>query len=80
MNVKRKVILYLDIDGVLLGRNLNGEISLIPNIEEFLAYTRENFDCYWLTTHGRHDLEGVIKYLRPYFTGSDLSLLEHIKP
>lgn len=72
--------LYLDVDGVLLGKNSKGEIALIPDIEEILIYTRNHFDCYWLTTHGRYGIDGVIAYIKPYFIGQDLSLLSHIKP
>jgi len=78
---KRKIKLYLDVDGVLLGKNQRGEIALIPNIEEFLIYTRENFDCYWLTTHSRHGSDdGVKRHLYTFFKGCDLALLKHIQP
>jgi hypothetical protein len=71
--------LYLDIDGVLLGRNEKDEIALIPNIEEILAFTRKRFDCYWLSTHSRHGIEGVLSYLGPYFPGSTIRMIDHIK-
>lgn len=81
MHKKRKIKLYLDIDGVILGKNQNGEIALIPNIEEFLIYTKENFECYWLTTHCRDGRdEGLKRYLTRFFKGPDLGLLNHVKP
>lgn len=64
--------LYLDIDGVVLGKNEAGKVALIPEFEAILSYLRENFNCYWLTTHGRHDVGDVMRYLKPY--------LKEIKP
>lgn len=72
--------LYLDIDGVILGKNEHGDISLIPDIENFLAYTKAHFDCYWLSTHSRYKKKDVFDYLRPYFEFHDLGLLAHFKP
>jgi len=81
MNNKSKIRLYLDIDGVILGKNPKEEIALIPEIEEFLVYTKENFECYWLTTHCREGSnESVIRYLTPFFRGHDVTLLNHIEP
>ena len=81
MEVEETLKLYMDVDGVLLGKNFRGEIALIPNIEEFLQYTKENFYCYWLTTHCRDGkLDGIHKHLRPFFREHDYSLLDHIKP
>ncbi len=71
--------LYLDIDGVLLGRNEGGEIALIPQIAEILAFTRERFDCYWLSTHSNHGIEGVLSYLGPFFPGSKIKQIDHVK-
>lgn len=72
--------LYLDIDGVILGKNGKGEIAPILDIEDFLRYTKANYDCYWLSTHSRYNKEDAIDYLRPYFRPPALSLLEHIQP
>jgi hypothetical protein len=81
VNARTIINLYLDIDGVLLGKNGNGEIALIPNIEEFLEYTRNNFQCNWLTTHCRDGkLDGIHKHLRPFFRDHDISVLDHMKP
>ena len=71
--------LYIDVDGVLLGRNEDDEIALIPDIEGILRYTKANFKCFWLTTHGRYGAEDVICYLRPYAKELDLSLFNHIQ-
>jgi len=74
------VQLYLDIDGVILGKNEQGEITPIPDIEDFLRYTKAHFDSYWLSTHSRYKKEDVFDYLQPYFPPRALSLLEHIRP
>ena len=71
--------LYIDVDGVLLGRNEADEIALIPDIEGILLYSKENFTCFWLTTHGRYGTDDVISYLKPYAKGIDLSLFNHIQ-
>jgi hypothetical protein len=71
--------LYLDVDGVIVGRNHSGKMVLIPDIEKILLYTRKNFRCFWLTTHGRHNTEDVLRYLTPYSEHIDLSLFDHIK-
>jgi hypothetical protein len=71
--------LYLDIDGVILGRKPGGEVALIPDIEEFLIYTRDNFNCFWLTAHGRYAVDDVYAYLKPYFQDLEMSLLKHIQ-
>jgi hypothetical protein len=70
--------LYLDIDGVILGKNEKGEEALIPNLNELLIYTREHFHCFWLSTHGRHGLVGIMNYLRPYSKNLDPHLASHI--
>jgi len=73
--------LYLDVDGVLLRSNQEGEYRLIYNARKFLKYTRKNFDCFWLSTHSRYCAEDVKKYLAPFFkkAGIDITLIAHIK-
>ena len=60
--------LYLDIDGVLLGKEDSGspEIRLALYAEEFLVFALAQFDCFWLTTHCQGRTEEVLKYLAPY--------------
>jgi hypothetical protein len=76
-----KIKLYLDIDGVLLRSDQKGELKLIPNVKEFLEYTRKHYKCFWLSTHSRYSAEDVRKYLAPYFkkAGLNLELIGHIK-
>jgi hypothetical protein len=74
-----KMVIYLDIDQVVLGKNEHGKIALIPNFEAILSYLRKNYECRWLTTHGRYDADGVIKYLKPYLKGITPEELRFIK-
>ena len=76
---KDKMLLYLDIDGVVLGKNEHGRIALIPNFRSLLRYLRKNYECRWLTTHGRYDAEAVIRYLKPYLKGINAKELRFIK-
>ena len=44
--------LFLDIDGVLLGRRQPGaeDVCLANHALSFLAFCNEHFECCWLTT------------------------------
>ena len=71
-----KLILYIDIDGVLLTKN-----QKLPNhIENFLSFITENFDCYWLTTHCKGLKETAVNYLKKYYPETLLPYIEKIKP
>ena len=74
-----KMVIYLDIDGVVLGKNEKGNIALIPNFKAILSYLRKNYECRWLTTHGRHNADDVIRYLKPYLKGISAKELRFIK-
>ena len=76
---KAKMVIYLDIDGVVLGKNEHGRIALIPNFRSLLRYLRKNYECRWLTTHGRHNADDVIRYLKPYLKGITSEKLRFIK-
>jgi len=76
---KAKMVIYLDIDGVVLGKNEHGKIALIPNFKAILSYLRKNYECRWLTTHGRYSADDVIQYLRPYLKGINAKELRFIK-
>ena len=71
--------LYLDVDGVILGQNHDGDIVLIPDIDKILRYSKENFQCYWLTTHGRYSTEDVLSYLAPFSKDFEPSIFAHIE-
>jgi hypothetical protein len=76
--------LYLDVDGVILGRRYPSkpDISLAWHSLEFLDFITNRFDCYWLTPRCKGDSSPVLKYLSPYFVGRpDIEyMLEKIKP
>jgi hypothetical protein len=81
-------ILYLDVDGVLLGaagRAGEGQsglgTALARHAEEFLAYCTTQCDCYWLTTHCREgDAGPVMRYLARYAGEIALVLAAAVKP
>lgn len=75
--------LYIDIDGVLLGKTSRNspDTILAKYAKEFLEFSLENFDCYWLTTHCKNtESSKVIKYLSPYIDDNIQKLLLEIKP
>ena len=68
--------MYLDIDGVLLGKR-----GTIPDdLEDFLRFAKANFECYWLTTHCKGDSRTALRYLEPYFAEEVMTLLADIRP
>lgn len=78
-----KKLLYLDIDGVLLGkRDPNDvEIVLANYAKEFLKLATHYYDCYWLTTHCQDgNVEGAINALKGFCNEELLRLAEMIKP
>lgn len=69
--------IYLDIDGVLLTTKQTkpAEDSLL-----FIKFIIEQFDCYWLTTHCKGEVNNTINYLSRYFEGEVLQQLNLVKP
>lgn len=74
--------LYLDIDGVLLGKDdpNSPEIRLARHAEEFLAFALTHFHCYWLTTHCQGRTAEVLRYLAPYGSAEFMALAEKVMP
>jgi len=74
--------LYLDIDGVLLGKDdpNSSEIRLARYAEEFLTFALAHFQCYWLTTHCQGRTDEVLKYLAPYGSEEFMALAEKVMP
>lgn len=74
--------LYLDIDGVLLGKTdpASPRIVLANHAQRFLDFALANFDCFWLTTHCKGDARPVLEYLRPFLPDDVMPLLLRIKP
>lgn len=74
--------LYLDIDGVLLGKAdpRSPEIGLALGAEEFLTFALARFHCFWLSTHCQGGTDDVLKYLAPYVPEKFLALAARVKP
>lgn len=75
--------LYLDVDGVLLGKNHldDLEVVLAKHAKEFLAFCLDNFQCYWLTTHcNRKNTETVVNLFKTYADESVMQFIYAIKP
>lgn len=68
--------LYLDIDGVLIGRDGKPAEGLV----EFLAFATERFECYWLTTHCDGDSDQVFLYLVGRVPAEAIAYIEKIRP
>ena len=73
--------LFIDIDGVLLGRCPNSQqIALAQQATEFLRVVLDRYDCYWLTTHCRGSAAPALEYLSRYGDDEFLDLANQIKP
>lgn len=70
--------IYLDIDGVLLGKKGKPAIGL----DYFLkTLHKHGNDVYWLTTHCNGDASTVVKYITPHLKSSLSKVIaEQIKP
>ena len=67
--------IYLDIDGVLLNKDLT-----IPEFgEAIISFLTTNHDCYWLSTHCRGGNCTAVKYLAQYYPLSTVEQLKNIK-
>ena len=67
--------IYLDIDGVLLKKDLS-----VPDYgKEFIDFLTANFDCYWLTTHCRGGENNTTKYLSAFYAATEVKKLETLK-
>lgn len=72
--------LFIDIDGVLLGKATHShEAQLANHAEYFLEFCLNHFDCYWLTTHCRGSIGTVIDYLRPHANEGVLKLIRRVQ-
>ena len=79
----RRPKLYIDIDGVLLGKRTSNdhEICLAEGAVEFLEFALAQFDCYWLTTHANHGYIGpALRALKPYADKPFMELAWKVKP
>ena len=74
--------LYLDIDGVLLGKDKpSSPIVILANrAREFLTFALANFHCYWLTSRCKGDVRPVLHYMHLYAPDNMMPLLRRIGP
>ena len=75
--------LFIDIDGVLLGKAPHSPQPQLANeAEVFLKFCLKHFDfdCYWLTTHCKGDASTALDYLAPYMQPSVATLAAKIQP
>ena len=68
--------IYLDVNGVVLQRNL----TLAIGITDFLKKALEKHKVYWLTTHCKGSVEPVLNYLKGKLPNEAFELAKHIKP
>ena len=76
-------LLYLDVDGVLLGRVAPNDIRvcLADSAREFLEFVLKHFTCFWLTSHCRNgDSSDVINLLKRYADTSVIELASSVRP
>ena len=77
----KKKLLYLDVDGVLLGKSNLNKVILAPYAKEFLSFCLKNFECYWLTTHCKDsETENVIRQIKEYADNFVIGLIKQILP
>jgi hypothetical protein len=70
------MIIYLDIDGVLLANDKQkANFS-----KDFIKSMVENHDVYWLTTHCKGDASFAIELLSRYFDSETIEYVRKIKP
>ena len=68
--------LYIDIDGVLLNYETD---TRADHSVELIDYITKEFDCYWLTTHCKGDVQPAIDYLSNYFPEEAIQKLRKVK-
>lgn len=70
--------IYLDIDGVLLTKNMRAA----THADVFIKYVIENYPetTYWLTTRCQGDATKPVRELAEFFDKETVKLLERIKP
>ena len=71
--------IYLDIDGVLLGKE-HGQVKLASGVYEFLWKALTEYKCFWLTTHCKGDSSTALKYMKKYCDEKTFKLIEKIQP
>lgn len=79
---EHRINLYIDIDGVLLGRDRGDGVStvLAEGVYELIGYVLSHFNCYWLTTHCPGDADCALRYIEPFCSRKVMNLAKRIKP
>ena len=74
--------LYIDVDGVILGRRNPDDSTVVQahHAEAFLEFALADFDCYWLTTHCDGDTRAVLVYLSRHCTDKFMALAAQVRP
>ena len=80
--MKRK-LLYIDINGVLLGKAdpNDAAIKLANHAEKFLSFCLERYNCFWLTDYCKENkIDPAIALLKGYADEGFLKLAKRIQP
>lgn len=67
---------YIDIDGVILTK----ELRPASHLTEFLTYFLDRCPTHWLTTHCKSDANQAVSYLERFLDKETLELVKKIKP
>src|SRR3989344_2677468 len=68
--------IYLDIDGVILTKDLEPA----DHLKEFLEHITGKHEVFWLTTHCKGESEATLNYLSRFLDQDVLELLKKVKP
>src|SRR5476649_1318680 len=78
-----KKLLYIDVDGVILGWKdiSNAEVVLAKHTKEFLEFCLSKYQCFWLTTNSRDgNSEGLMRLLSRYADNDTMEMIRAIPP
>lgn len=71
------MILYLDIDGVLIDADAG---ACAKGAVELIEYVTDEFDCCWLSRHCKGDAAEAVGYLSRYFSAEVVGKLRTVRP
>jgi len=74
------MIIYLDIDGVLIHESLQKYQQVADGAVEFLKDITDNHDCCWLTTHCKGDTIHTLEYLGARLPEEAMQYAKLLKP
>jgi hypothetical protein len=76
-------ILFLDCDGVLLGKARPGDVEIVlaKYAEEFLEFSLQHYRCFWLTTHCLDvDSTYIVNLMKRYAGEAVIKMVKDISP